>query len=306
MTVVVFGSINMDLVVQAPNLPTPGQTLRGQTFFTVSGGKGANQAVASARLGANTRMVGCVGRDVFGQTLRQSLHSYGVDVTYVTNHDGPSGVALITVDEMAENTIVIVAGANGLLKADPALMVDWFAAAKVLMVQLEVPLVEMIEVVRYGHERGVTIILDPAPAQPLPDGLYTLIDIITPNESEAAQLVGFAVQDQASAAAAAQVLLKRGTRQVIIKMGSKGVYWANAEGERLMPAYPVKAIDTVAAGDAFNGGLAAALDEGQALETAIQWGLATAALAVTRIGAQSSMPSRAEVLDMLQGNHASV
>jgi ribokinase len=300
MTVLVFGSINMDLVVRAPHLPLPGQTLSGQTFYTAPGGKGANQAVASARLGAHTRMIGCVGRDVFGQTLRQSLADYGVDISQVRDQNGPSGVALITIDDQAENTIVIIAGANGLLKADAATLSQSFDDARILLLQLEVPLAETIEVARQARTHKLMVILDPAPAQPLPPELYKMIDLITPNESEAAQLVGFPVQDETSAAKAADQLLANGVREVIIKLGSKGIYWANSQAGRLVRAYPVTAVDTVAAGDAFNGGLAAALDEGHPLETAIQWGLATAAIAVTRVGAQPSMPNRDEMIEMLR------
>ncbi len=302
MAVAVFGSINMDLVVRAPQLPTAGQTLTGHSFFSAAGGKGANQAVACAQLDIQTRLIGCVGTDTFGAVLRQGLNNYRVDISGVTEFDGPSGVALITVDDYAENTIVIVAGANGTLKADSVVLEGAFRDARVLLLQLEVPIAESLAAARLARTNGLTVILDPAPAQPLPPEFYRLVDILTPNESEALQLVGHTVNNEQSAAAAAKTLLERGTPNVIIKMGSKGVYWAHGAVGRLFPAYPVQAVDTVAAGDAFNGGLAAALSEGHAFEDAIQWGLATAAISVTRIGAQPSMPSRAEVMALLAGS----
>ena len=300
MTVAVFGSINMDLVVRAPHLPVPGQTITGKTFYTVSGGKGANQAVACARLGVATKMIGCVGRDVFGETLRQALVGYGVDVTNVHAVEGPSGVALITVDDQAENTIVIVAGANGELKADPAVFDSVFARSRILLLQLEVPLVETIRAAEQAHARGLTVILDPAPAQRLPAELYHLVDVLTPNESEAGQLVGFPLRDKERVEQAARMFLDRGVPQVVIKLGSNGVYWLNRDSNRFLPSFSVKAVDTVAAGDAFNGGLAAALSENQALEPAIRWGMATAAISVTRSGAQPSMPNRSEVNAFLE------
>ncbi len=298
MTVVVFGSINMDLVVRVPHLPLPGQTLTGQTFMTVPGGKGANQAVASARLGVPTRMIGRLGADLFGETLRHSLEGYGVDSSgVIKTADVPSGVALITVDDTAENTIVIVAGANGTIDdSDIARLADCLTNARVLMLQLEIPLDAVVKASRLAHERSVVVMLDPAPSRPLPPELYPLIDIMTPNETEVEALVGFTVNDEASAARAVRVLVERGVRQVCIKMGSKGAY----VNDRLMPAYPVHAVDTVAAGDAFNGGLAAALSENLPIAEAARWGLAAGALSVTKAGAQPSMPGRDEVMAMFR------
>jgi ribokinase len=262
MTVIVFGSINMDLVVRSPQLPKAGQTLIGESFTTAAGGKGANQAVACAKLGAVTRMIGCVGDDSFGATLLDGMKTVEVSTSTVSVIQGIStGVALITVDEHGENTIIIVAGANGLLRCDLVYVEPVLDGATVLLLQLEVDLNAVIETAQLARQRGITVILDPAPAQPLPDALYQSIDIITPNESEAEVLVSFPVYDEASANRAAQILLDRGPANVIIKMGSKGAYWANRQGGKFFPAYAVNAIDTVAAGDAFNGSLAAALDE---------------------------------------------
>src|SRR5215207_6175596 len=245
MSVVIFGSINMDLVVRVPRLPAPGETLIGHTFFTAPGGKGANQAVACARLGSHARMIGRVGDDVFGATLRDSLHEYGVDVAGIGVSAGPSGVAVIAVDDAAENTIVIVAGANGMIGVeDVALLENALADAKVLLLQLEVPISAVLAAAQAARRRGVTVILDPAPARALPAELYAVADIITPNETEAAALVGFAVQDQQSAERAGRVLLDRGVGTVVIKMGSQGVYWVDGARGGFVPAFRVVAVDT--------------------------------------------------------------
>ncbi|ABU59804.1 ribokinase [Roseiflexus castenholzii] len=297
MTIVVFGSINMDLVVRTPRLPAPGETLTGHSFFTAPGGKGANQAVACARLDAPTRMVGRVGDDLFGEQLRHSLRSFGVQDDGVLTTPGPSGVALIAVDDAAENTIVIVPGANGAVGSEDMPRLERaLDGARALLLQLETPLATVAAAARAGRARGATVILDPAPALPLPDELYALADILTPNESEATTLTGIPVHDEQSAAAAARALRARGARTVIIKLGARGALAADANGVRFWPAFTVTAVDTVAAGDAFNGGLAVALSEGRPFEEAIRWGLAAGALSVTKHGAQPSMPDRAELL----------
>ena len=304
MAVVVFGSINMDLVVRTPRLPTPGETLTGHTFFTAPGGKGANQAVACARLGVPTRMVGRVGDDLFGEQLRASLRSFGVQDDGVLTTPGPSGVALIAVDDTAENTIVIVPGANGAVSiADIPRLERALDGARALLLQLEVPIETVVAAARAAHTRGVTVILDPAPALPLPDELYALADIITPNEHEAATLTGIAVRDDQGAIAAARALIARGARRVAIKLGARGALTADTEGEQFWSSFTVTPVDTVAAGDAFNGGLAVALSEGRSFDEAIRWGLAAGALSVTRHGAQPSMPERNEVLTLLAQEH---
>jgi ribokinase len=298
--IVVFGSINIDLVVRTPRLPTPGETLTGHTFFTAPGGKGANQAVACARLGVPTRMVGRVGDDLFGEQLRASLRSFGVQDDGVLTTPGPSGVALIAVDDTAENTIVIVPGANGAVSiADIPRLERALDGARALLLQLEVPIETVVAAARAAHTRGVTVILDPAPALPLPDELYALADIITPNEHEAATLTGIAVRDDQGAIAAARALIARGARRVALKLGARGALTADAEGEQFWSPFTVTPVDTVAAGDAFNGGLAVALSEGRSFNEAIRWGLAAGALSVTRHGAQPSMPERNEVLTLL-------
>jgi ribokinase len=297
MSVIVFGSLNMDLVVRTPRLPAAAETITGHEFFTAPGGKGANQAVAVARLGAPTKMVGRVGGDAFGRELRQNLTAAGVDVSAVfTDTTVSSGVAVIAVDDNAQNNIIIVPGANGQIGQDDLDRVEAsLAGAKVLLLQLEVPLNAVVAAARLAHERGITVVLDPAPAQELPPELYTLVDIITPNEIEAGQLVGLAIKNPEDAAGVAKMLLSLGVQTVMVKMGALGVIYALAESEPVfVPAFEINAVDSVAAGDAFNGGLAAALVAGQPLPEAVRWGAAAGALSATKMGAQASMPPRAE------------
>lgn len=294
MTVLVFGSINMDLVARSPRLPTPGETLTGHNFFTAPGGKGANQAVAAARLGTATKMIGRVGSDVFGGDLRTSLENAGVQTDAVSTDEGSSGVALITVDDAGENTIVIVPGANGNVgQEDVARLERLLDDASVLLLQLEVPMPAVVAAAKAGHAAGATVVLDPAPApEELPAELYPFIDIITPNEVEAGQLTDMTVRGPADAARAAKVLRQRGVTTAIVKLGARGVYCEHPDGHFHVPAFDVTAVDTVAAGDAFNGGVATGLVVGHDLRTAVRWGAATAALSVTKEGAQQSMPNR--------------
>ncbi len=297
MTVLVFGSINMDLVARTPRIPAVAETITGHEFFTAPGGKGANQAVAVARLGVPTKMVGRVGGDAFGPELRQNLNAVGVDTAPVfTDSTVSSGVAIIAVDDQAQNNIIIIPGANGRVRAEDVQRLQQnLPGAKALLLQLEVPLEAVTAAAQLARRHGVTVILDPAPARPLPADLYASVDIVTPNEVEAAQLVGFVVKTPEDADRAAAALLERGVNTAIIKMGAQGVFYAQTGGEKgFVSAFKVEAIDTVAAGDAFNGGLAAALVEGKALPEAVRWGAAAGALSATKRGAQPSMPGRAE------------
>lgn len=298
MSVVVFGSINMDLVVNTPRFPQPGETLTGHTFFTAPGGKGANQAVAAGKLGVSTMMVGRVGRDVFGGTLLDSLAESGVDTSAVSQDSRqPSGTAVIFVDDHAENEIVIVAGANGAVGADDLKKLDEVLDEdEHLLLQLEVPMEAVLEAAKLAHEKGAKVIFDPAPVRELPEQLYAYIDVITPNETEASALVGFEVNDEASAAKATKILQDRGVHQVVIKMGGKGAYWHDGQNGTFLPAYQVDAVDTVAAGDAFNGAMAAGLAEGLSMEDALRWGMAGGAISTTRSGAQPSLATREELL----------
>lgn len=261
--VVVFGSLNMDLVARVPRFARPGETLIGESFTTVSGGKGANQAVACARLGVPTRMVGRVGEDAFGRELLDALRAQGVDAGGVATVPGSSGVALIEVQSDGENRITVIPGANGGVGEDDLGRLDSaLDGAAALLLQLEVPLPAVVEAARLARSRGVTVVLDPAPAQELPDELYALTDLITPNESEAGVLVGFPVQTGEDAVNAARDLRLRGVPTVLIKRGARGVLWAGDAPVQKLPAFEVEAVDTVAAGDAFNGGFAAALAGG--------------------------------------------
>lgn len=297
MPIAVLGSINMDLVAQVPRLPAPGETLTGYEFFTAPGGKGANQAVAAARLGGSVFMVGRVGVDVFGGTLLESLANNHINIDKIIKEtERSSGVATIAVDDNAENSIIVIPGANGLVSdADIEHLNEIIHEIDVLLLQLEIPMKTVIAAAQTAKRNGVKVILDPAPAQTLPPEIYNSIDIITPNETEASLLVGFPVQNQNDAEKAAKELINRGVSQVIVKMGAKGVYWANAKTGKFFPAYKVDAVDTVAAGDAFNGGLAVALQDGLSISAAISWGMATGALSTTKRGAQPSMPDRDSV-----------
>lgn len=293
---VVFGSINMDLIVQSPRLPVPGETLLGRGFFTAPGGKGANQAVALARLGVPTQIVGRVGGDSFGSELVNSLQTAGVRTEHVlVDQAASSGVAAIAVDDTGENQIIVVPGVNGRVnETDVERLRNLLPSARALLLQFEIPMSAVVSAAQTARQAGVPVILDPAPAQlDVPAELYPLVDIITPNETEAGQIVGFPVNEPDSAAQAAGVLLQRGVGTAIIKLGAQGAVCATKEETFFVPSFPVLAVDTVAAGDAFNGGLAAALASGLPLRQAVIWGAAAGALASTKPGAQSSMCDRA-------------
>lgn len=300
--VVVFGSINMDLVAKTPYLPRPGETLTGHSFSTVPGGKGANQAVAIARLNTPTVMIGRVGSDSFGQELLQSLRSAKIQIEDVLVDDAASsGVALVAVDDDGENTIIVIAGANGRVNdSDIERLSPRLTGANSLLLQLEIPISAVKAAAQAAQKAGVRVILDPAPARSdLPIDLYPLIDILTPNAIEAEQLVGFPIESPALVAEAATVLQQRGVKTVVIKLGAKGGFCATPNEAFFFPAFRVTAIDTVAAGDAFNGGLAAALAEGLSLREAVTWGAAAGALAASQSGAQSSLPDRATLITFL-------
>jgi ribokinase len=302
MSVIVLGSINIDIVAKTDRLPIAGETVRGSDFLTAAGGKGANQAVAAARLGAHTHMVGRVGRDRFGTELCESLHLQGVQTKHVlVDLQAPSGTAVIIVDCHGENQIAIVAGANGNLdESDVENMRDLLPYAKVLLMQLEIPLSTVELAGQVAHDRGVPIILDPAPVLPnLPASLFSCIDIITPNEIEASQLLGFSVCDRETATQAALALVRMGAKTAIVKLGSQGAVCATNNEAFFMPAFPIQPVDTVAAGDAFNGAMAAAITKDLPLKQAVVWGAAAGALCATRSGAQAAMPSLAELTGFL-------
>jgi ribokinase len=295
MSIIVFGSINIDLVATASRLPVGGETLLGEDFFQVSGGKGANQAVALARLGVPTQMVGRVGADGFGVELVNNLQASGVQTNNIfVDETVSSGVAIIIVSQSGENQIVVIPGANGRVnQEDIQRLSNLLPAATALLLQLEIPIHAVVAAAKAARNANIQVILDPAPAQSnLPAELYPLVDIITPNEVEAGQLVGFAVDGEETAAKAAEILLERGVKCAIVKLGAKGVFCATAQEKFFVPAFPVHVVDTVAAGDAFNGALAAALFERKSLHQAVIWGTAAGALAATKPGAQTSLPDK--------------
>ncbi len=297
MSVVVFGSINIDLVAKTSVMPKDGQTVIGDEFFTNPGGKGANQAVASARMGAPTEMVGRVGNDIFADELLENLktNSVGIDNIFIDKNTS-SGTAIIIVDASGQNRIVVIPAANGRIdESDIDRLESALKSASILLLQLELPIEAVIEAAEIAKRKNVKVIFDPAPAQALPERFYPLIDIITPNQTEAELLTGIAVTNEQQASESAEELIKRGVSEVIIKMGSEGVFRTDGKEKLYLPAFKVKAIDTVAAGDAFNGCLAAMLNEGASIRQAIEWAQAAAALSVTRQGAQQSMPTRQEV-----------
>jgi ribokinase len=297
--VVVVGSLNMDLVARVARLPVPGETVAGSDFSTVPGGKGANQAVAAARLGARTAMVGCVGDDAFGARLRAGLEQDGVECRGLRTVAGvSSGVALIVVDGAGRNGIVVVPGANGQLGPDDVDAAEpLIAAAQIVVLQLEIPFATVEHAIRRARALGKTVVLNPSPARALPRELYACVDYLVPNEIEAASLTGAPVATAADALAAARRLRGEGAAAVLVTLGAEGVVSASATGEGHHRAPRVEAVDTTAAGDTFLGGLCAALVRGRDLAAAIAFGQAAAAVCVTRPGAQPSIPRADEVQD---------
>ena len=290
--IVVVGSGNTDMVVKSPRIPLPGETVLGGQFVMVAGGKGANQAVAAARLGAEVSFVACVGDDLFGASALEGYQREGMDTRFVTRDpDAPSGVALIVVDEKGENSIVVAPGANHRLTPQRVRdATEAIRSADILVAQLEVPIESVLEAARIAHDAGVKVILNPAPACLLPEELLKLTDILTPNQTESQLLAG----GEAPADELARLLLGKGPSVVALTLGRSGVLLADSSGWRTIPARTVTPVDTTAAGDAFNGAFAVALAEEIALEDAVRFAQAAAALSVTRMGAQPSLPTREE------------
>jgi ribokinase len=305
MTIIVFGSINIDLVAKTSRLPQPGETIIGSNFCTAGGGKGANQAVAAARLGASTHIIGRVGNDKFAEELLTNLQSFGLNTDNVSiDKNTHSGVAVIAVEDSGQNNIIVIPGANNNFDdEDLERLKKLLPGATALLLQLEIPLPIVQKAAVLAREAGVLVILDPAPARSdMRIEIYPLIDIMTPNEVEASQLVGFPVNNPETAILAGKQLQERGVRNVIVKLGDRGVVAVTADETFFVPAFAVEAIDTVAAGDAFNGGLAAALDGGLSLSEAVVWGAAAGALCATKMGAQVAMCDRTTFDAFLQEN----
>lgn len=295
--IIVIGSSNTDMVVKTKKLPAPGETVLGGTFLMNPGGKGANQAVAAARLDGNVTFVTKTGNDLFGEQAVHLFKFEGIDTRFIIRDaKNPSGIALITVDENGENCIVVAPGSNAALTAydieDAAFDTD---LSDVFLMQLEIPISTVEFVAQKVFHKGIRVILNPAPARLLPNELLECLYLITPNEIEAEILTGIKVIDAPTAQRAAEKLLQKGVRNVVITMGAAGAFLLNSGFSGMIPVVPVKAVDTTAAGDVFNGALAVALSEGKELKDAVDFANRAAAISVTRMGAQASAPYRKEL-----------
>jgi ribokinase len=309
--ILVVGSINLDLVGVAPTIPQPGQTISGTAFHTFPGGKGANQAFAAVRLGAPVTMMGKVGNDSFGSQLRANLETAGVDTTAVEAVATSSGIAQIITASNGENVIVVVPGANAqLLPGDIDKHIELLRSAGIILAQLEIPLETVTYLATVARREKIPLMLDPAPAQPLPASLLRSVDWLTPNESETCALLGRPVDELplGELENIADSLRGQGAANIVLKLGARGCYVAPADGRRMhVPAYKVTAVDTTAAGDAFNAAFAVALMDGHEPVRGASWASAVAAISVTKPGAQPSMPTRAEVERLIaerQGRNA--
>lgn len=302
MNIVVAGSSNTDMIIKAPRIPKPGETILGGEFATAAGGKGANQAVAAARAGGNVTFIACVGDDMFGKQALSSFQTDKINIEYIKIvKDVPSGVALIFVDEKGENSIAVAPGANAkLTPQDIHKATSAFKNADVFVAQLEIPIETVKEAIMLAHKMNIPTILNPAPAQPLSDELLKHVSIITPNTSETELLTGIHVDSEQSAKKAANFLMAKGIKTVLITMGTKGSFIATHDFNVMVPSFKVKAVDTTAAGDVYNGAFAVALAKGKELPDAVTFASAAAALSVTKLGAQPSAPYEKEIMDFLQ------
>jgi len=297
----VAGSLNMDLTMQADRVPGAGETLPGHDFLTTPGGKGANQAAAAAHLGARVHMLGAVGQDGFGRELKENLARFGADVQGVLTVPAATGVAMIAVSD-GDNRILVAAGANGAVQAaDLEKALDAAESGDILAAQLEIPLPSVLAALKKAKTKGMRTVLNPAPVlpHPLPDDFYAVSDILVPNEHECRQLSGIYPEDEASIRAAGAFFAARGVRELVITLGSRGAAWVHDGELKMIPSVKVKAIDSTSAGDCFIGCLCASLLEGFDLEKALYRSVRAGALAVTRAGAQVSLPNRAELEDFI-------
>ena len=293
----VIGSTNTDMVVKTARFPMPGETILGGNFFMHAGGKGANQAVAAARLGGRVTMVTKLGNDIFGEQSLAGFKKENIDTRFVfIENNTASGTALIIVNEEGENSIVVAPGANAALMPADIDKVSNLQEAAIILMQLEIPLQTVIHVAKIAKANHQQLIINPAPAVMLDNDLLNGVFLLTPNETEASLLTGITVEDEPSASRAAGIFLNRGVQQVIITMGNKGAYFQNNHLGFMMPAPIVKAMDTTAAGDVFNGAIAVALNEKMGWERAVGFAVQAASISVTRMGAQSSVPSRDEIV----------
>ena len=294
--IIVVGSSNVDLTVRVRRLPLPGETLRGATLLRTNGGKGANQAVAAARLGADVVFITCLGNDASGGMLSAQFAADGIDTSCIKLSATPTGTALIFVDDNAENCIAVAPGSNNdLLPADIDAARSTMEGASYLLVQLVIPMPTVVRAVELAHSLGIKTIMNPAPMNPVPEELFSRIWLITPNQTEAEQLTGVHVESEDDAARAAEVLFAKGVKNVIVTMGSKGSLVCTPEGREFVPSRKVKAIDTTGAGDVYNGALVAALSQGKSLIEAARIATLASSIAVTRMGAQTSAPYANEI-----------
>ena len=300
----VWGSLNIDLTVRVQAFVRPGQTVPGQSFHTFTGGKGGNQAVAAARLGADVRMIACVGDDLYGEMYRDVLRREGVDVSCLSiKRDASTGTALIEVEDSGENRIVVVAGANARLTTAAAVRYsEVLSQSAYLLMQLETPMVGVLAAAEAARSAGVTVIMDPAPVRPLDEALLRLCDYVTPNETELQALTGMPVGTLEQAERACRELLARGAGAVVNKRGAEGALYVDRDGAFHVPAFAVKAVDTTAAGDTFNAALAVGLDGGMSVREALRFANAAAGLSTTGLGAQTAMPDWNSVEDTIRYN----
>jgi ribokinase len=293
--IAVVGSLNMDLSIQVPRIPSPGETISGGNLLTNAGGKGANQAIACACLGKKVAMVGCVGNDDFGRSLKNGLNTKGVDTRSIAeSSSAPTGTAMIMVDGKGENCIVLSIGANRLVNIDTTAE-ESIRRAKILLLQLEIPVNVVVNAIEIANRWNVPVLLNPAPAIPIPVQILSKVDYLVPNETEAALLTDIQIKDNSTAEKAAGVLLAKGAKTVIITRGADGALMMDANETMHIPAFTVNAVDTTGAGDAFIGGLATAIIEGKDRKTTLEFASAAGALASTKPGAQVSLPCRHEV-----------
>lgn len=294
--ILVIGSSNTDMTAKTQELPRPGETVLGGVFTMGAGGKGANQAVAAQRLGGDVQFICKVGRDMFGDNAIAQYQKEGLDTSGILRSDLPSGVALIYVDSHAENCILVASGANGdLSEADIETSAKAIRDCGILLLQLESPIPSVLKAARMAHEAGAKVVLNPAPACPLPDEIFQYIDLFIPNETELAKFSGLSVEDVAGAEKAAAVMQAKGVGKLIVTMGSKGALLCEGGPSVFVPAHKVKAVDTTAAGDTFCGALCVALSEGKGLREAAEFACAASALTVQKMGAQNSIPYRHEI-----------
>lgn len=292
----VIGSLNMDLVVNVDTMPKPGQTIIGSNFKEVPGGKGANQAVAMARLNGNVSMIGKVGEDGFGQTLINSLKNDKVDTTYIQTAKGATGVALITVDKNAQNSIVVSPGANFEVKEDDIdNNIEAIKNSDIVVLQLETPLNTIKYALNKAKELNKYTILNPAPAVKLDDEIIKNVDLLTPNETELEIISGVSIETEEDIQKAAQIMIEKGVKELIVTLGSKGSLYINKEKSMFKKAYKVEAVDTTAAGDSYTGALAVALSQNKNIEDAMDFASKVGALSVLKEGAQSSLPTLEDV-----------